>query len=91
MVTKEIIVSGRVQGVYYRASAKEMANSLGLTGRVKNLQDGRVWMIATGTEEQMERFIAWNRKGPSSARVELLETRVVTDPGYTDFRIERDN
>ncbi|WP_336516336.1 acylphosphatase [Pollutibacter soli] len=91
MVTKEIIFSGKVQGVYYRASAKEVADSLGLTGRVKNLRDGRVWMIATGTEEQMERFIAWNRKGPSAARIELLETRMATDPGYTDFRIERDN
>lgn len=91
MVTKEIIVSGRVQGVFYRASAREMADSLGITGRVKNLKDGRVWMIATGTEEQIENFVAWNRKGPSAARVELLETRVATDPGYTDFRIERDN
>jgi acylphosphatase len=91
MVTKEIIVSGKVQGVFYRATAKEVADILGVTGRVKNLKDGRVWMIATGTPEQVEQFITWNRKGPPAARIELLETRVAEDPGYTDFRIERDN
>ncbi len=90
-MTREIIVSGKVQGVFYRASAVEMAISLNITGRVKNLRDGRVWMIATGKEPEMKRFIEWNHIGPPRARVDNLEIREADDPGYGDFSIERHN
>jgi len=63
-------VSGRVQGVYYRASTREMAASLGLAGWVRNLPDGRVELEAEGPERDMGMLLAWLREGPPSARVD---------------------
>lgn len=64
-----ICVDGRVQGVYYRASAQARAQALGLRGWVRNLPDGRVEMRAQGTRPRVEELIAWCRKGPPAARV----------------------
>ena len=62
--TISITVSGKVQGVFYRQSTKEMATSLGITGQVKNLSDGSVYIIATGTKEQLDKLVDWCRQGP---------------------------
>jgi len=75
-LTISITVSGKVQGVYYRLGAKEKALDLGLTGQVKNLRDGNVYIIATGTREQLSVFTDWCKKGPPRAvvaGVEILE------------------
>ncbi len=74
--TISITITGKVQGVYYRQSAKEKALELGLTGRVKNLRDGNVEIMATGTREQMAEFTCWCKIGPPRAvvaGVEILE------------------
>lgn len=71
-----ITVTGKVQGVYYRQSAKEKALELGLTGQVKNLRDGNVHIMVTGTREQLEVFTDWCKKGPPRAivaKVEIIE------------------
>jgi acylphosphatase len=66
-------VSGRVQGVYYRASTVEQAERLGLKGFARNLPDGRVEVLACGAEQAVQALIEWLWVGPSAARV--LEVR----------------
>jgi acylphosphatase len=66
-------VSGRVQGVFFRASTRDRAQQLGLNGRASNLPDGRVEVIASGTEEGLAALQRWLREGPPQARVTGLE------------------
>jgi acylphosphatase len=65
-----ITISGRVQGVYYRASAKHKAEELGISGFVKNQPDGSVYIEAEGQMAQLSALIDWCKIGPSHARVE---------------------
>jgi len=84
----EIIVRGRVQGVYYRATAEREARQHGLTGWVKNRKDGAVEMVLEGEEDAVKYFLAWAQVGPSTARVDKVETRWRSYTGeFTDFRI----
>ncbi len=80
-------IHGRVQGVYYRASAQSKAQSLSLMGWVKNSIDGTVECHAEGARENLERFIDWCRKGPPAASVSSLETNWVSPEGHQDFSI----
>jgi acylphosphatase len=68
-VAVRFLVSGRVQGVFYRASAAEQATGLGLNGWVRNLRDGKVELVAAGEAEQLERLAAWLWQGPREAEV----------------------
>ena len=68
-----LYISGRVQGVFYRASTDAMARQLHLTGWVRNLADGRVEVVAEGPREALDRLVAWCRQGPRDARVEGVE------------------
>ena len=68
-VARRCLVSGRVQGVYYRATAAERARAVGITGHARNLPDGRVEVLACGSEHAVEEFIAWLWIGPSAAKV----------------------
>ena len=63
------LVSGKVQGVFYRASARHQAQSLGITGYAKNLPDGRVEILACGEPESITLFKCWLTRGPDGARV----------------------
>lgn len=69
------LVSGRVQGVFFRDSTRRVAVDLGLRGWVKNLSDGRVEALFLGSRGQCERALAFVRKGPSGARVSGVEHR----------------
>lgn len=86
-IHKEIIVKGKVQGVYFRASTKEAADRLGVDGRVKNLPDGNVWIAAEGEEEVIEAFIAWCRQGPSMAQVSGLQLNEAPLQHYKGFEV----
>ena len=84
----QLVVRGRVQGVYFRASAQREARRLGLTGWIKNRNDGAVEVLAEGEEDQVKDFLAWSQHGPSTARVDKVETRWRSYTGeYPDFRI----
>ena len=78
-VRARLTVSGRVQGVFYRVSAAQQAERLGLTGWVRNLPDGRVEAVVQGAEEPVEAMIEWCREGPSHAEVTEVEV-TVEDP-----------
>lgn len=81
------MVRGRVQGVYYRASAADHARGLGLGGWVRNLPDGAVEAVAEGEREAIERFVAWCRTGPPLARVKELLATEEPPEGLTGFAV----
>ncbi|MBL7746807.1 MAG: acylphosphatase [Chitinophagaceae bacterium] len=87
--TISIIVSGKVQGVFYRQSTKEKALELGITGYVKNLPDGSVYVIATGTDEQLAALKTWCKKGPPRAIVDTIITEELPLHKFIEFIIER--
>lgn len=87
--TITITVSGKVQGVYYRQSTKEKALELGVKGQVKNLRDGKVQIIATGTELQLSAFLNWCKKGPPRAEVAGVEISETSLTHFDQFRIVR--
>jgi acylphosphatase len=89
MIHKNIRVSGRVQGVYYRASTVDMAKSIGLKGFVLNEPSGSVYMELEGDEQQVAQMIEWARKGPPMARVESLDVTESNIIGFTKFEIRR--
>jgi acylphosphatase len=64
-----VLISGKVQGVFFRASAEEEARSRGLAGWVRNTPDGQVEAVFEGEREAIEAMIAWCHRGPSGARV----------------------
>jgi acylphosphatase len=70
-----IVVSGRVQGVWFRASTREEATRLGLQGWVRNLPDGRVEALFEGEEHPLRQMLEWCRSGPPGARVDEANPR----------------
>ena len=71
-IFRRCLVSGRVQGVFYRASTAERARALGITGYAKNLPDGRVEVLACGEAAAVEELCAWLWQGPPAAKVEAV-------------------
>jgi acylphosphatase len=84
----KIVVEGRVQGVGYRWSAASEAVSRDITGVVKNLSDGSVYIEAEGTREQLDSYVEWCRRGPRLSNVESVAIEESGPAGYDDFRIE---
>jgi acylphosphatase len=83
-----ILVSGRVQGVFFRDNTRRWASSLHLKGWVRNLTDGRVEVLAEGDKDKIEALIARLREGPPMAYVENVEVNWKEYKGeFTDFRI----
>lgn len=83
-----LIISGRVQGVSYRATTCEAARKLGLTGYARNLSDGRVEVVAEGSDQALVALEQWCRNGPPAARVESIETSHQSPSGeFRDFSI----
>jgi len=72
-VCRQFKISGRVQGVFFRASTRDVAVPLGLTGHAINLPDGRVEVRACGSDKAIEELRAWLRHGPRRAEVIAVE------------------
>lgn len=70
MATVHLIIKGEVQGVFYRATAKEVAEDLQITGWIRNSRNGDVEAMVSGNEISIKQFIEWCRKGPRKAVVE---------------------
>lgn len=84
---KHFKVIGKVQGVFYRRATQQQALALGLTGRVVNVGDGSVEVIACGDAEKLERLEEWLWEGPPRAQVETVESWSVPFKPFTDFLI----
>ena len=74
-VTRHLTITGLVQGVWYRESMREAAESLGVTGWVRNRPEGSVEAMIQGEERQVELLIEWCRQGPPLARVQGVDVR----------------
>lgn len=74
MLCRRYLVSGRVQGVWFRASTRQQAIRLGLTGRADNLADGRVLVVACGDRDALAALEQWLWEGPELARVTAVDT-----------------
>lgn len=84
-----ITISGLVQGVWFRASTKEKADALNITGAVRNEPDGSVYVEAEGEEEDLRRFIEWCQRGPANARVDKCDLREGALKNFRDFVIKK--
>ncbi|MBO9201156.1 MULTISPECIES: acylphosphatase [Niastella] len=87
--TISIVVSGLVQGVYYRQSTKEKALELGISGIVKNLPDGNVHILATGSSDQLNELVHWCKQGPPHANVSSVDVKSVESQVFMGFVIQR--
>jgi acylphosphatase len=87
LVARRCIVSGRVQGVFFRASTARRAGELGVRGHARNLPDGTVEVVATGTEDAVAALCAWLHQGPPAARVDAVtvEPAAVPEPPPSAF------
>ena len=84
-----IRVTGKVQGVFFRASTQEEAQRLGLGGWVRNEADGSVRIEAEGDEDALDRLVAWCKHGPKQARVADVVVEEGEVEGYSDFQVLR--
>jgi len=75
LASLNLLIVGRVQGVFYRASTLEQAQGLNLTGWVKNLADGSVEVVAEGSRHALEDLLEWCKRGPPAAEVEHVSAR----------------
>lgn len=82
-------ISGKVQGVYFRASTKEKAEELKIAGMVMNTEGGGVYAEAEGEEADLNVFIEWCRQGPPQAKVERVDVREGSLKNYSKFEIVR--
>ena len=89
MPTQHLLIKGNVQGVFYRVSAKEVADAMGLVGWIRNTSEGNVEAMVTGMPYQLQDFLDWCRKGPSGAQVTGVEVEEKDEESFTDFRIIR--
>jgi acylphosphatase len=87
MIRKRVLVSGRVQGVYFRDTCRRVAAEHGVGGWVRNLADGRVEAVFEGPVEQVDLLVAWAGHGPGSAVVTGLALQEEPPEGLTAFSI----
>jgi acylphosphatase len=90
MATKrvQLIVRGRITGVFFRAATQREARRLGITGWVRNRPDGNVEILAEAEEDAIREMVSWAQHGPSAARVDDVDVRWRSYTGeFSDFRI----
>ena len=89
MVRRHVFVSGRVQGVTYRASTRRAATDLDVDGWVQNLDDGRVEAVFEGSEADVDRMLEWCHDGPEMAIVDEVDTEEESPEGIEGFEVRR--
>ena len=83
-----VVVSGRVQGVWFRASTEETAQRLGLSGWVRNRGDGKLEACFEGNDADVDAAVAWCREGPRMAEVGSVELSEEPTTGESGFRVQ---
>lgn len=86
-MTVHLLIKGKVQGVFFRAATKDVAEQLKVTGWVRNTDDGDVEAMATGEEDRIKEFILWCHKGPRRAAVSEVVVSEKESEYFEDFRI----
>ena len=89
MKTVHLEIAGKVQGVFFRATAKDIAKLHKITGWIKNTKDNKVEAIITGETENVEAFILWSRKGPQKARVQHVKVTEMNLKKFDSFEVIR--
>lgn len=89
IICKKIKVSGRVQGVFFRAFTQKIAEQLNIKGWVRNEQDGSVMACACGEEESLNKFIELLRQGPPASKVTGVNVESIDTQVFNDFVIQR--
>jgi acylphosphatase len=87
MMRKHVLVTGQVQGVFYRDNCRRVAGQQGVAGWVRNLPDGRVEAVFEGEPENVDRMVAWARRGPARAAVTSLDVSEEPVEGLRGFQI----
>lgn len=87
MKTIKILIRGKVQGVFYRATALKNAKSLSINGVVKNCLNGDVEIIAEGNIDKIDDFLNWCKKGPPMAKVSEVFTEEIERMNFKEFKI----
>jgi len=83
----EIYIMGRVQGVGFRYHTLEIAKEFNIKGFVRNMADGSVYIQASGTKDEVDRFVAWCNYGPRLALVESVKVFETDDKHFADFSV----
>jgi len=86
-VRRRVVVHGRVQGVFFRDSCQRIASSAGVTGWVRNRNDGAVEAVFEGEPDAVDRMVAWSRQGPRRAEVTDVEVAQEDPQGESGFRV----
>jgi acylphosphatase len=89
MATLRILIKGKVQGVFYRQTAKKIADKLDIKGWVKNNLAGEVEAVVTGNDPSLQAFIEWCKQGPERAEVSEVITSKLVETPFDDFTIKR--
>ena len=89
MPTVHLIIKGEVQGVFYRATAKKTADELGISGWIKNTEEGNVEALVTGSRQQLVKFISWCKQGPVTAKISEVVSTEQTETFFESFVIIR--
>lgn len=89
MPTIHLLIKGKVQGVFYRTSARETADTLGLTGWIRNTREGDVEVMVTGEAAQLQKFESWCKQGPGGAKVRHMTVTKQEETPFDDFTICR--
>lgn len=89
MKTVQILIKGKVQGVFFRTGAKEMADKLNVKGWVKNTAEGDVEIVASGEENDIYKFIEWCKRGPRRAVVTEIIVTQKEAVSFNEFSVRR--
>jgi acylphosphatase len=87
LIRTRVVVSGRVQGVWFRDSCREAARAAGVGGWIRNRADGAVEAEFEGPEADVDRMVQWCRVGPPRARVDRVDVAAIEPTGDTRFQI----
>jgi len=89
MQTVHLLISGKVQGVFFRETARKVAEKLNIKGWIKNTPDEKVEAMITGDEKDVNDFIKWSKTGPDRALVENVTVSKQSETFFKEFEVKR--